>query len=116
MGTSDTMSEMRHLGWRFYWASDWFRYPGLHFWAGMRFRTVRLWGTDFALQVVIVLLTVPGMWLAGGNGASVKWGFALLVISQPLWLIAAWRARLFGMFLMALIYSAIWVRAVINSF
>lgn len=71
---------------------------------------------DRALQVLLVLCTVPGMWLAGGTGPGVKWGFVILLASQPLWLIATWRARQFGMFALAFIYMGIWIRAVFNNF
>lgn len=107
---------MRHLWWRFWWADAVFNQPGLYFWAGRWHGNVRLWGFDFFLQVLICALTVPGLWLAGGNGPDMKWGFLVLLAGQPFWLVATWRAGQFGMFAVALVYTALWTRAVLNSF
>ena len=107
---------MGHVWWRFWWAGSSYLAPGLHFWAGYRFGNLRIWGTDFVLQLAILLVTLPGVWLAGGNGASVKWGFALLLASQPFWLMATWRARHFGAFAVATLFTGLWIRAVLNSF
>ncbi len=110
---------MDHLWWRFWWADGYARQPGLYVWLG-RYpgvgQMVRLWGMDFVLQLAIVALTLPGVWLAGGNGGAMKWGFALLLASQPFWLAATWRARQYGAFAIALVFAAMWLRAVINSF
>lgn len=107
---------MRPLFWRFWWADSAFNRPGLYFWAGQYRGNVRLWGFDFALQLLIVAITAPGMWLAGGNGVEAKWGFLVLLCSQPLWLIATWRNAQFGMFVVAVIYTGIWARSVFNHF
>lgn len=114
---------MRNLFWRLWWADGacWsgriqILDPGLHFWAGPRFGNVRIWGTDFVLQALIVALTLPGLWLASVHGPAMREGLFMLLAAQPLWLIASWRARQFGMLLLGVFYTAIWLRATINAF
>src|SRR5258708_5726263 len=114
------MGLLRHLWWRFHWApADTFNRPGLFFWAGEpvygKPGWLRLWGEAFLTQLLIVALTVPAMWMAGGSDARLMfWGFVLLLASQPLWLWATLRSAQFGMFLMGVIYTGLWLRAVIN--
>lgn len=114
------MGLLRHLWWRFYWApADTFNRPGLFFWAGEpvygKPGWLRLWGEALVLQILIVITTLPGLWFAGAPSAeSMRLGFALLLASQPLWLAATWRSAQFGMFAVALIYTALWTRAVLN--
>lgn len=115
-GASTFEACMRHLWWRFWWADTMFNRPGLYFWAGPLSGNVRLWGFDFFLQILIVALTAPGMWLAGGSPEQAKWGFVVLLAGQPFWLLATWRSRQLGIFLIAVIYTALWARAVFNSF
>lgn len=72
---------------------------------------------DRALQVMLVLLAVPGLYLVGDQDAQLRWwGYALSLAAQPFWLAATWRARQWGMFGMALVYSVLWARGVFGFF
>ncbi len=76
---------------------------------------VRRW-IDRALQAAIVVLTIPGMWFVGGAAAAdVRLGAVFLLASQPFWLAATWRARHFGAFTIACLYTGLWLRAILNT-
>lgn len=68
---------------------------------------------DRALQVVIFLLTLPGLYLVGDQDPGLRWwGYVLSLAAQPFWLAATWRARQYAMFTIALVFSAMWIRAI----
>lgn len=106
---------MQPIFWRFWWADGYFSKPGLYFYVGGWRGNVRLWGVDFLLQLLILASTLPGIWLAGGDAERMKWGFLLLLAGQPCWILAAWRSGQFAAFAISILYTALWLRAVLNS-
>lgn len=68
---------------------------------------------DAWLQIAIVAVTVPGLYLVGDPDPGLRWaGYLVSFASQPIWLLATWRMRQYGMFFVALIYTAMWARAI----
>lgn len=64
------------------------------------------WGA--LLQGAIALLSGAAVLLVGLGDARAPWGFLLGLASQPFWLLATWRARQWGMFLLSLWYTLAW--------
>ena len=77
---------------------------------------VRLVDVDALLQIAVVLFSVPAMYLITGDGALAKWGWWLGLASQPFWIAATWRAKQWGMWAMAIIYTGMWLRGISNHF
>ena len=72
-----------------------------------------------ACQAAILGLTSGGMVLLAiaplnGPGFALA-GFALLLIAQPFWLVATWRARQWGMFVNAIVYAAATIAGLYTS-
>ena len=68
---------------------------------------------DRALQAMILALTLPGLYLVGDLDPAARWwGYVISLAAQPFWLAATWRARQPAMFVVAIFFSALWVRAI----
>lgn len=59
-------------------------------------------------QVLIALLGGAAILLTACDGPLRAWGFLLGLCSQPLWLVATWQARQWGMFFLSLWYCLGW--------
>ena len=59
-------------------------------------------------QVFIVLLGGAAILMTACDGPLRAWGFLLGLASQPLWLVATWQARQWGMFFLSLWYCLGW--------
>lgn len=59
-----------------------------------------------AIAGLLVALPPPGQ----------GWGFVVGLASQPLWFIATWRARQWGMLVLALWYTGAWSVGIWNHF
>lgn len=78
-------------------------------------RTERL-TVDGTLQIAIVVLSLVAAYLVAGTGPLAKWGFVVGLVSQPFYLVATWRARQWGMLLVAIFYCGAWVQGILNRF
>jgi hypothetical protein len=69
------------------------------------------------VQTGILFFTVAALWLLGDTaGPWYRYGFLVGLAGQPLYLIATWQARQWGMFLAAFFVTGLWVRGVLNHF
>lgn len=59
-------------------------------------------------QALIAVLGGTAIILASCDGPLRAWGFLLGLSSQPLWLVATWQARQWGMFFLSLWYCLGW--------
>jgi len=74
---------------------------------------------DHLLQLAIVLLSGAALWMiTSADPATMRRGFIIGLASQPFWIAATWRGlpRQWGMFIVALAYTLLWVRGIINAF
>lgn len=74
---------------------------------------------DFLLQLAIVLLSGAALWMITSvDQETVRRGLIVGLASQPFWIAATWRGlpRQWGMFLVALAYTLIWLRGIFNAF
>lgn len=71
---------------------------------------------DAVLQALIAVLTIAGLWLVTSGGVDARWGFVVSLAAQPFWLYATWRKRQWGMWFVAVVYSAAWLRGIVNTF
>lgn len=69
-----------------------------------------------ALQVGIAVLSIAAAYMVAGTGPMQRWGFVVGLCSQPLWFAAAWRARQYGILLVAIFYTGAWVQGIFNRF
>lgn len=67
---------------------------------------------DMRLQAAIVVTTTVAMWLMTTPGYALA-GCIVGLCSQPFWFAATWRARQWGMFLVACIQTALWLRGIV---
>lgn len=71
---------------------------------------------DGALQIGIAVLSIAAAYLVASTGPWQRWGFVIGLISQPLWFIASWRARQYGVLLVAIFYTGAWIQGIANRF
>lgn len=69
-----------------------------------------------ALQFAIAASTLVAFYLITSIGPAAKYGYVVGLVSQPLWIAATWRARQFGMFIVAVMMLGLWLRGVGNNF
>ena len=61
------------------------------------------------LQVFIALFGVAAVFLSQSESQKCqKYACVFGLLGQPLWLINAWQLELWGMFVLAVVYSAAW--------
>lgn len=72
--------------------------------------------TDAALQAGIAVLTLAALWLLTSGAAEARWGHVIGLASQPLYMVATWRGRQWGMFIVAVMLVGIWGRGIANNF
>jgi len=82
----------------------------------LRQSQVREHRIDSALQIAIAVLTITAAYLIATTGPWQRWGFVVGLISQPFWFAAAWRARQFGVLLVAVFYTGAWVQGIYLRF
>ncbi len=68
------------------------------------------------LQIGIAVLSIAAAYLVASTGPWQRWGFVVGLASQPLWIAATWRARQYGILLVALFYTGAWVQGILNRF
>jgi hypothetical protein len=71
---------------------------------------------DSALQIGIAVLSIAAAYLIASTGPWQRWGFVIGLASQPLWFIVTWRARQYGILLVAIFYTGAWVQGIANRF
>lgn len=64
-------------------------------------------------QIVIAICGIASVWLSQDSRRSWQ-RFACLfgLIAQPFWMYATWQAQQWGIFLLAFVYAAGWLRGV----
>lgn len=71
---------------------------------------------DVVLQIAIAIFSFAAIAMVASTGPWHRWGFVLGLISQPLWLIATWRARQWGMLVLSVFYLGVWIQGIANRF
>lgn len=71
---------------------------------------------DSHLQIWIAVLSIAAAYMIAGTGPWQRWGFVVGLASQPLWFAAAWRARQYGILLVAVFYTGAWLQGIFNRF
>jgi len=71
---------------------------------------------DAFLQIAILVLSLTAIYLLTSPGPHARWGHVLGLASQPFWLAATWRARQWGMLVLAIAYSGLWLRGIASYF
>lgn len=71
---------------------------------------------DLVLQIAIAVLSLLAIAMISSTGPLHRWGFVIGLISQPLWLLATWRARQWGMFVLSIFYLVVWIQGIANRF
>jgi hypothetical protein len=69
-----------------------------------------------ALQAAILVVSLTAITMVSSTGPLHRWGFVVGLLSQPLWLLATWRARQWGMFVLAIFYVGVWTQGILNRF
>ena len=64
-------------------------------------------------QTAILILSAVALWLLSCTPPS-RWGWAVGLASQPFWLTETWHAEQWGMFANALVFTAIYLRGMVN--
>lgn len=71
---------------------------------------------DSMLQIAIAVLSFVAITMIGSDGPLHRWGFVVGLASQPFWIIATWRARQWGILLLAIFYCGAWSQGIFNRF
>lgn len=71
---------------------------------------------DLALQIAIAILSIAAIGLISSTGPLHRWGFVIGLVSQPLWILATWRAKQWGMLVLSVFYLFVWVHGILNRF
>ena len=70
---------------------------------------------DHALQAAIAVMTLAAVWLLT-DPLLARWGHVLGLASQPVYIAVTWRARQWGMFIVAVAMCGLWARGIVNHF
>lgn len=76
----------------------------------------KLVDADLVLQVAIAILSFAAIAMVASTGPLHRWGFVVGLISQPLWLLATWRAKQWGMLVLSVFYFFVWLQGISNRF
>jgi len=71
---------------------------------------------DHVLQALLLVTSAAAIWLVAQTPPLQAWGYVVGLASQPFWLAATWRARQWGMFLLAFFYIGAWTTGIVNHF
>lgn len=71
---------------------------------------------DAHLQIWIAVLSIAAAYLVATTGPWQRWGFVVGLMSQPLWFAVTWRARQYGILIVAIFYTGAWVQGILNRF
>jgi len=71
---------------------------------------------DSALQIALAVLSIVAAYLVASDGPWQRWGYVVGLTSQPFWFVATWRARQYGILLVAIFYTGAWVQGIANRF
>ena len=71
---------------------------------------------DAVLQGAILVLSLAAVYLLTSPNEYARWGHVVGLASQPFWLAATWRARQWGMLVLAIAYSGLWLRGIHTYF
>lgn len=64
-------------------------------------------------QLFIAVFGVASIWLANDPRQSYRrWGCVAGLIAQPFWFYTAWKAQQWGVFALAVFYTAGWIRGI----
>lgn len=75
----------------------------------------RRWG-EHVLQAAILITSTIAIWLVSMPAPLTGWGHVVGLASQPLWWVATWRARQWGMFVNAMFWTGAWTAGIYNHF
>lgn len=82
----------------------------LHIWTRSVLNLHRAQQAHHIMQAALLILSAIAVALVA-HGTSPKWilaGNVIGVLSQPLWLLATWHARQWGMFILSFFYLGVW--------
>ena len=85
--------------------------PDLAWARARRDRVIDAW-----LQLGLAILTLAAIGLLTSATEYARWGHMVGLVSQPLYIAAAWRARQWGMFFVAVMLCGLWARGIANHF
>jgi hypothetical protein len=71
---------------------------------------------DRCLQIAIAVLSIAAAYMVASEGPWQRWGFVVGLLSQPFYFAATWRARQYGMLIVAIFYVGAWVQGIANRF
>ena len=69
-------------------------------------------------QIGLLLFGAAAIYLVGLEPTNPyqKYGYVVGLISQPFWLYATYKEKLFGMFALSVFYTYAWIVGIINHF
>jgi hypothetical protein len=71
---------------------------------------------ETASQIAIMLLSPLAMWLVNSKDKKHRlYGAVVGLISQPFWFYTSFYNGQWGIFIIAFVYAAAWVRGIINN-
>jgi len=77
---------------------------------------------DAKLQILVAIFSLAAIVMVSSTGTLHRWGFVVGFMSQPLWIVALWRARtptgsrMWGMLLLAVFYCIAWAVGIFERF
>ena len=85
-------------------------------WADQDLQPARTRRIDALLQAAIAVLSLVAIACVSTDGAAHRWGFVIGLLSQPFWIAATWRARQWGMLVLAIFYCGFWTQGILIRF
>jgi hypothetical protein len=77
---------------------------------------------DARLQILVAIFSLAAIVMVASTGSLHRWGFVVGFASQPLWIVALWRARtpggsrMWGMLMLAAFYAVAWALGIFERF